>query len=153
MEKIKNYYMSINNWPRQDRPREKLLKNGEHTLTNSELLAIILRTGVKGQSAVDLARRILEKFKTFRNMSCADLSQWRDFRGLGVAKISQIKTAIEIGRRLGEEKIKERNPQIKSPEDIIDILMPRMRDLKKEVFKVLFLDSKNKIIDITVAEE
>ena len=153
MEEIKNYYMSINNWPRQDRPREKLLKNGEHTLSNSELLAIILRTGVKGQSAVDLARRILEKFKTFRNMSCADLSQWRDFRGLGVAKISQIKTAIEIGRRLGEEKIKESNPQIKSPEDIIDILMPRMRDLKKEVFKVLFLDSKNKIIDITVAEE
>jgi len=145
--------MPINNWPQQDRPREKLLKNGEHTLTNSELLAIILRTGIKGQSAIDLARGILKKFKTFRNMSHTDLSQWRDFRGLGAAKISQIKAAIEIGRRLGEERIKETRPQIKSPEDIIDILMPRMRDLKKEVFKVLFLNSQNRIISIADVEE
>jgi len=153
MEKIKKYGMPINNWPPQDRPREKLLKNGEHTLSNSELLAIILRTGIKGQSAIDLARRILKKFKTFRNMSHTDLSQWSDFRGLGAAKTSQIKAAIEIGRRLGEERIKETRPQIKSPEDIIDILMPRMRDLKKEVFKVLFLNSQNRIIDIADVEE
>lgn len=145
--------MPINDWPQQDRPRERLLKNGEHALSNSELLAIILRTGIKGQSAIDLARRILRKFKTFRNMSHTDLSQWRDFKGIGAAKISQIKAAIEIGRRLGEERIEENRPQIKSPEDIIDILMPRMRDLKKEVFKVLFLNPKNRIIDITDAEE
>lgn len=145
--------MPINNWPQQDRPREKLIKNGEHTLSNSELLAIILRTGTKGQSAIDLARMILKKFKTFRNMSHTDLSQWKDFSGLGAAKISQIKAAIEIGRRLGEERIEEKQPQIKSPEDIIDILMPRMRDLKKEVFKVLFLSSKNRIISMTDVEE
>jgi len=153
MQKTKDYGMPINNWPQQDRPREKLLKSGEHTLSNSELLAIVLRTGVKGKSAIDLARGILGKFKTFRNMSHTDLSQWRGIRGLGAAKICQIKAAIEIGRRLGEERIKERRPQIKSPEDIIDILMPRMRDLKKEVFKVLFLNSRNRIISITEAEE
>ena len=77
----------IKNWPKDDRPREKLLRNGEHTLSNTELLAILLRTGVKGQSAIDLARKILQKFKTFRNLSHTDLSQWKEFKGLGIAMI------------------------------------------------------------------
>ena len=98
---------AINNWPEDDRPREKLLKNGEHALSNSELLAILLRSGVRGQSAVALARKILQKFKTFRNLSHIDLSHWREFKGLGVAKIAQIKAAIEIGRRFREEEVKK----------------------------------------------
>ncbi|MFA6130199.1 MAG: DNA repair protein RadC [Candidatus Omnitrophota bacterium] len=140
--------MPINNWPKQDRPREKLLKNGEHTLSDSELLAIILRTGVKGESAMDLARKILQRFKSFRNMGQQDLGCWKQLRGLGEAKISQIKAAIEIARRFSEERIKERRPKIKSSADIVKILMPRMQDLKKEVFKVLLLNSQNRIIDI-----
>jgi DNA repair protein RadC len=148
-----NCYTSINNWPGEDRPREKLLKNGEHTLSDSELLAILLRTGVKGQSAVDLARKVLSKFKTFRNMSHTDLSQWKEFKGLGTAKIAQIKAAIEIGRRFREEKIKEARPKIKSSKEVAEILMPRMRDLKKEVFKVLFLNSQNRIINIAEIEQ
>ncbi|TAM39365.1 hypothetical protein EPN54_03385, partial [bacterium] len=83
--------MSINNWPKEDRPREKLLKNGEHTLSDSELLAIILGKGVKGQSCLDLARKILERFRGFRNMGKADLGHWKALKGLGEAKISQIK--------------------------------------------------------------
>ncbi len=138
----------IKTWPEDDRPREKLLKNGEHTLSNSELLAILLRSGVKGQSAIDLARKILEKFKTFRNMSHTDLSQWKEFKGLGIAKIAQIKAAIEIGRRFREDEVKENQPKIESSKDIVDILMPRMRDLKKEVFKIVLLNSQNRIIDI-----
>jgi len=148
MNKTKKYSTSINNWPKEDRPREKLLKNGEHTLSNSELLAILLRTGVKGQSAIDLARKVLRKFKTFRDMSHTDLSQWREFKGLGMAKISQIKAAIEIGRRFSEDEIKENKPQIKSSREVVEILMPRMRDLKRELFRILLLNSQNRIIDI-----
>ncbi|TAN62458.1 hypothetical protein EPN16_01450 [bacterium] len=101
----------IKSWPEDDRPREKLLKNGEHTLSNSELLAILLRSGVKGQSAIDLAREILQKFKTFRNLSHTDLVQWKEFKGLGQAKIAQIKAAIEIGRRFREDEVKENQPR------------------------------------------
>ena len=152
--KKKQYSLTgIKSWPKDDRPREKLLKNGEHTLSNSELLAILLRIGTrskqgqKGESALDLARKILRKFKTFRNMSHTDIRDWKEFKGLGQAKIAQIKAALEIGRRFGEEKI-ESQPKVKSSKDTYDILMPRMRDLKTEVFKVLLLNSQNRIIDI-----
>jgi len=151
---LKKYLLSgIKSWPKDDRPREKLLRNGEHTLSDSELLAILLRTGVKGQSAIDLARKVLQKFKTFRNMSHTDLSNWNEFKGLGTAKICQIKAAIEIGRRFREEEIKENKIKIKSSKDVVEILMPRMRDLKKEVFKVLLLNSQNSIIDIAEITE
>ena len=138
----------IKNWPEEDRPREKLLKKGEHALSNSELLAILLRSGVRGQSAIDLARKILQRFKTFRNLSQVDLSQWKEFKGLGIAKVTQIKTAIEIGRRFREDEVKENQSKIESSKDVVDILMPRMRDLKKEVFKIVLLNSQNIIIDI-----
>lgn len=152
MKRIKNY-LPIKYWPRDDRPRERLFRNGEHTLANSELLAIILRTGTKGASALDLARNILQKFETFRDIGRADLCDWEEFKGLGRAKIAQIKAAIEIGRRLKEEKIKEKRTKIKSSRDAAEILLPRMRDLKKEVFKILLLNSQNRIIDIIEAEE
>ena len=148
MEKTLSNTIGIRNWPEEDRPREKLLKNGEHTLGNSELLAILLRSGVKGQSAIDLARKILQRFKTFRNLSHADLSQWKEFKGLGIAKVAQIKAAIEIGRRFREDEVKENQPKIESSRDVVDILMPRMRDLKKEVFKIVLLNSQNRISNI-----
>ncbi len=144
---------AIKDWPLLDRPREKLLKNGEHTLSDSELLAILLRSGVKGESAVDVARKIIHKFKTFRNMSHTDLSHWKEFKGLGAAKITQIKAAIEIGRRFGDEKTKENKIRINTSKDAADLLMKRMRDLKKEVFKIMLLDGQNKLIDIIEVEE
>ena len=149
----KKYESAIKNWPEDERPREKLLRNGEHTLSNSELLAILLRTGVKGESAVDLARKILQKFKTFRNMSHTDLSNWKEFKGLGSAKIAQIKAAIEIGRRFREDDTNRNRCQSPPSQDVVEILMPRMRDLKKEVFKVLLLNSQNRIIDIAEITE
>ncbi len=143
----------IKNWPKDDRPREKLFKEGEHKLSNTELLAILLRSGVKGQSAIDLARKIIQKFKTFRNLSHTDLTQWKEFKGLGEAKIAQIKAAIEIGRRFQEEEVKQNKPKIKSAQDVVEFIMPRMRDLKKEIFKVLLLNSQNQIIEIIEATE
>lgn len=124
------------------------MRNGEHTLSNSELLAILLRTGVKGQSAIDLARTILQKFKTFRQMGHTDIRDWKELKGLGQAKIAQIKAAIEIGRRFRESKLKEDKVKISSSKKIADILMPRMRDLKTELFKIVMLNSQNNIIDI-----
>lgn len=149
----RKYYTPINKWPKDDRPREKLIKQGEHTLSNSELLAILLRTGIKGKSALDLARAILSKFRSFRNLSHTDASGWKEFKGLGKAKIAQVKAAIEIGRRFTEEEAKENKPKITSSKDAADIFLSRMRDLKKEIVKTLFLDSKNKIIDIAEITE
>ncbi|MGA1824403.1 MAG: RadC family protein [bacterium] len=149
----KHYKTSINNWPADDRPREKLLRNGEHTLSNSELLAILLRTGAQGQSAIDLARKILIKFKTFRTMSSADMTHWKEFKGLGSAKIAQIKAALEIGRRFREDELKETKVKIKGAKDIIHILMPRMRDLKAEIVKIALLDAQNELIEILDVEE
>lgn len=146
-KKKKRYKTGIASWPEEDRPREKLLKFGEHALTTSELLAVLLRSGVKGESAVDLGRKIMKKFKTLRQMSHTDISQWREFKGLGDAKIAQIKAAIEIGRRFMTEE-KKIEGRIESPKEVADLFMPRMRDLKKEVFKILLLDGQSNIMDI-----
>jgi len=138
----------IRSWPSDDRPRERLIRCGEHNLSDTELLAIILCSGTTGQSAIDLARNIIQRFRTFRNMSCVDLLQWKECKGLGIAKIAQIKAALEIGRRFGEQELKHRRPNIKSSKEIADILMTRMGNLKKEVVKIVLLDVKNRVIDI-----
>jgi DNA repair protein radc len=146
-----NKTTGIRSWPKDDRPREKLLKKGASALSNSELLAILLRTGVKGNSAIDLARKILDKFGTFRNMSHTDASEWKEFKGLGPAKIAQIKAALEIGRRFREDEVISVKQKIATAGDVVDIIMPQMRDLKTEVFKVVYLNSNNGIIDIADA--
>lgn len=146
--KQKKQLTGIKSWPKDDRPREKLFREGEHKLSNTELLAILLRSGVKGQSAIDLSRKIISKFKTFRNMSHTDVRDWKEFKGLGQAKIAQIKAALEIGRRFREDEASAGKQKISSAKDIVDILMPQMRDLKTEVFKIVYLDSNNRIIDI-----
>ncbi len=143
----------IKSWPRDDRPREKLLRKGPGALTNSELLAILLRTGVTGASAIDLARQIVEKFGNFRNMSHTDMREWKKIKGLGPAKLSQILAALEIGRRFREDEALTLKQKIASAQDIIEILMPQMGDLKTEVSKVVYLNSDNRIIDINDAAQ
>lgn len=138
----------ISSWPADDRPREKLLKKGARSLSNSELLAILLRTGTPGVSAIDLARDVLKKFGTFRNMAHTDARDWKDFKGLGSAKVAHIQAALEIGRRFREDEKSVGKQKIKSAKDVVDMLMPQLRDLKTEVFKVVHLDSSNRIIDI-----
>jgi len=138
----------IKAWPADDRPREKLLKRGARSLSNSELLAILLRTGTPGVSAIDLARDVLKKFGTFRNMIQTDARDWKDFKGLGNAKVAHIQAALEIGRRFREDETNAGKQKIKSAKDVVEILMPQLRDLKTEIFKVVYLDSNNRIIDI-----
>jgi DNA repair protein RadC len=146
-KKNKKYPNSIAHWPEDERPREKLFRSGEHTLTNTELLAILLRTGVKGQSAIDLARRILHKFKTFRNMSHTDIRDWKEFKGVGKAKIAQLKAAMEIARRFNSQEEKSKNVKIKSTSHVVDLFRSRMRDLKYEVVKIILCDAQNRMID------
>jgi len=141
----------IKTWPAADRPREKLLKKGARALTNSELLAILLRTGTKGSSAIDLARKIIKKFGTFRNMLHVDVRDWKEFKGVGNAKVAHIQSALEIGRRFREDEASTGKQKISTAKDIVDILLPQLRDLKIEVFKVVYLNSNNRIIDITDA--
>ncbi len=121
-------------------------------LSNAELLAILIRTGTSGKSAIDLARELLAKFKSLRAMSGADILTFKEISGLKDAKIAQIKAAIELGRRMMSEG-KAFHGVVKSSADVIDFLMPLMRDLKKEHFKILLLDKGNhvsEVIDIDV---
>ena len=141
----------IKTWPEDDRPREKLLKKGPRALSNSELLAILLRTGTNGSSAIDIARKVMKKFGTFRNMVHTDSRDWKEFKGLGSAKTAHIQAALEIGRRFREDEASTGKQKVSSAEDIVDILKAQLRDLKTEVFKVVYLDSNNRIIDITDA--
>ncbi len=143
----KKYPLSIRNWPEDDRPREKLLKFGEHVLSNAELLAILIRTGTKGKSAIDLARELIAKFKSLRAMSGVDVSEFNEITGLKDAKIAQIKAAIELGRRMMSEE-KAFHGVVKSSADVVEFLMPLMRDLKKELFKILLLDKANRISEV-----
>jgi DNA repair protein RadC len=141
----------IKTWPEDDRPREKLLKKGPRALSNSELLAILLRTGTNGSSAIDIARKVMKKFGTFRNMVHTDSRDWKEFKGLGSAKTAHIQAALEIGRRFREDEASAGKQKVSSAKDIVDILKPQIRDLKTEVFKVVYLDSNNRIIDIADA--
>ena len=145
--KKENQSTGIKSWPKEDRPREKLLRNGEHTLSDSELLAILLRTGVKGSSAIDLARKIISKFKTFRNMSHTDIREWKEFKGLGQAKLAQIKAALEIARRFNSQQLPAKKKLV-TTEQVVKEFEARMRSLKNEVFKVLFCDAQNRIIEV-----
>ena len=103
MKKIKKL-TGIKTWPEDDRPREKLLRKGAKALSNSELLAILLRTGTAGTSAIDLARKTLKKFGTFRNMAHTDSRDWKELKGIGSAKFAHIQSALEIGRRFRENE-------------------------------------------------
>jgi DNA repair protein RadC len=100
----KIYERAIVNWPEEDRPREKLLKYGAHTLGNAELLAILIRTGVSGSSAIDLGRELLRKFKTLRAISACEPSELLEIKGLSTAKVAHLKAVVELGRRMMSEE-------------------------------------------------
>ncbi len=141
------YPIPIREWSEDDRPREKLLKYGEHTLSNAELLAILIRTGTPGKSAVDIGRELLHTFKSLRAISSVDISEFRKINGLKNAKIAQIKAAVELGRRMLSEEQKPADP-VRHSSDVASLLMPLMRDLKKERFVMLLLDGRNAVSDV-----
>ena len=137
--------MSIKDWPAQERPREKLLEQGAQALTDAELLAIFLRTGVAGKSAVDLARQLLGEFGSLRALLEADLAAFSAHLGLGPAKYSQLQAVLEMGRRHLAEGLK-RDSALESPQQVRDYLKARLRHEPHEVFGCLFLDTRHRVL-------
>ncbi|MDC7828974.1 MULTISPECIES: DNA repair protein RadC [Pseudomonas] len=137
--------MSIKDWPAQERPREKLLEQGAQALTDAELLAIFLRTGVTGKSAVDLARQLLGEFGSLRALLEADLTAFSTHLGLGPAKYSQLQAVLEMGRRHLAEGLK-RDSALESPQQVRDYLKARLRHEPHEIFGCLFLDTRHRVL-------
>lgn len=137
--------MSIKDWPAGDRPREKLLNQGSESLGDAELLAIFLRTGLPGKSAIALAREILAAAGGLRALMAMTKTEFCQNKGLGTAKYVQLQAALELGRRFLRERL-ERTDAISSPQASRDYLSMCLRDKPYESFYALFLDSKHRII-------
>ncbi len=137
--------MAIRDWPAEDRPREKLLQRGADALTDAELLAIFLRSGVAGKSAVDLARELLDTFGGLAAMFSATQLEFCSGKGLGNAKYAQLQAVLEMGRRYLKKSLTATDV-LTSPELTRHYLASRMRGLQHEVFACLFLDNKHRVI-------
>jgi DNA repair protein RadC len=138
--------MAIRDWPRDERPREKLLEKGAAALSDAELLAILLRTGTRGSSAVDLARDVLKSFRGLRKFIAADRRRFCAVPGLGVARFAELQAAVEISRRQLTESLKA-GPSLASPRATCDFLSAKLRDLEHEVFCCLYLDKRHRLIE------
>ncbi|MEE3633883.1 hypothetical protein CYD26_12230 [Pseudomonas sp. FFUP_PS_473] len=141
--------MSIKDWPVAERPREKLLARGATSLSDAELLAIFLRTGVRGRSAVDLARYLLQQFGSLRALLEADLRRFSTEPGLGPAKFTQLQAVMEMARRHLAERLR-RDSVLESPQAVKDYLKAELRHEPHEVFGCLFLDSKHRVLAFEV---
>lgn len=137
--------MNINQWPKDERPREKLLHRGAAQLTDAELLAIFLRTGVAGKSAVDLARELINDFGSLRGLLSASREDFCRRRGLGPAKFTQLQAALELARRNFEEQLKMPH-SFGGVMDTKKYLMSQLRHERHEVFAILLLDAKHRLI-------
>jgi len=149
MEK-KSY--TVKDWPDEERPRERLVKYGVDYLTDAELLGIILVKGYHGKTSVEVAKDLLSETESLRKLDSLSYPEMSSVKGIGLAKFAQIKAALEIGKRLLRETNLPKK-KIHNAADLVNYYEPCMRDLKKEKFKAILLDVKNKIIrdvDISV---
>jgi len=137
--------MPITDWPREERPREKLLLRGVHALSDAELLAIFLRTGVKGRTAVDLARDLLKEFGGLRCLLAAEQECFCRGKGLGLAKFTQLQAVLEMSRRHLREQLRQ-SDALTSPAATRRYLQARLRHYPYEVFSCLFLDNRHRVI-------
>ena len=141
--------MSIRDWPAAERPREKLLQHGSGSLSDADLLAIFLRTGVSGKSAVDLARHLLSEFGSLRALLEADLRAFCRQLGLGPAKFSQLQAVLEMSRRHLAERLR-RESALESPQAVRDYFKALLRHEPHEVFGCLFLDTQHRMLAFEV---
>ncbi|MFO7705489.1 MAG: DNA repair protein RadC [Halopseudomonas sp.] len=137
--------MPITDWPLAERPREKLINQGAAALSDAELLAIFLRTGLPGRSAVDLARDLLTGFGSLRALVQADMGLFCQHPGLGPAKFVQLQAVMEMARRHLFEELK-RGTALTSPGAVRQYLRSRLAHLPHEVFACLFLDNQHRVI-------
>jgi DNA repair protein RadC len=137
--------MAITDWPEGERPREKLLQKGAASLSDAELLAIFLRTGVTGRSAVDLARELLTRFGNLTQLVAASESDFCETKGIGQAKYVQLQAILEMSRRALKEEL-QRGDALNSPRAVRDYLQLLLGGRQQEVFLVLFLDTQHRVI-------
>jgi DNA repair protein RadC len=139
------YRPMIKDLPAGERPRERLARAGEGALSTTELLAIVLRTGVGGESVLDMARRLLSRYDGLPGLARASFAELRAEKGLGQAKTAQLKAALELGRRMLLASPEDRFV-VRSPADVAQLLMAEMSHLEQEHFRVLYLDTRNRLI-------
>ena len=137
--------MAIRHWPKDQRPREKLLLKGAGALTDAELLAIFLRTGLPGLSAIDLANQLLDRFGGIGPLLKADQNSFSSAKGLGSAKYCQLQATLELTQRYLKEQLNN-GSVFTSPKQVEDYLSVQIRDYHREVFSVLLLDSKHQLL-------
>ncbi|MBU1666252.1 MAG: DNA repair protein RadC [Gammaproteobacteria bacterium] len=137
--------MAITDWPEGERPREKLLEKGAAALSDAELLAIFLRVGVTGKSAVDLARDLLQHFGSLTRLFNADQAEFNAFHGMGPAKYAQLQAVLEMARRALGENLKQ-GDALNSPRAVRDYLRLRLGGRNHEIFMVVFLDAQNRVL-------
>ena len=137
--------MAITDWPENERPREKLLQQGAAALSDAELLAIFLRMGVVGKSAVDLARELLTRFGSLNGIFAASLQEISQVSGIGDSKYAQLQAIFEMSRRALAEEMQIRDV-LASPQQVRDYLCLKLGALTREVFMVLFLDAQNRVL-------
>jgi DNA repair protein RadC len=137
--------MAITDWSASERPREKLIQLGAEALSDAELLAIFLRIGVRGKTAVDLARDLLIEFGSLNGIYAANEKQISQVHGMGASKYVQLQAVFEMSRRALSEQIQQKDI-LSSPQQVRDYLRLKLANLPREVFVVLFLDAQNRLI-------
>ena len=147
-EEGRNGYSRITDWPEDDRPREKLLLHGANVLTDAELLAILIRTGTRNATAVDLGKQLINKFDSLYRLSGRTVQEIvsENIPGLQNAKVISLVASFEIGKRIATEMNKDKKVALTSPESVAAIYIPRLREEKQEKFLILLLDSANQLI-------
>ena len=138
--------LKIREMPQDDRPREKLLARGANALTDAELIAILLRTGLPGANAVEVAARLLERYGSLSGLSRCTVDEISDISGIGPAKAVQLVAAFGLGQRLARETLQRE--KIDSPELVYQLLAPEMRVLHKESLRVILLDTRYRLLRI-----
>ncbi len=135
----------IKDLPANERPRERLARQGAVALSTSELIAILLRTGRRGETAIEVANRLLRKYGSLRSLFSADVNELRWIPGMGFAKAVQLKAAFELAKRLDYPSTERY--EVSTPKDVAEFLMPKMRGLDKEQVAMLCLDTRCGVID------
>jgi DNA repair protein RadC len=144
-KKISEKWVSY--WPKSEQPRERLMTQGAEALSEAELLAIFLRVGVKGMSVLDLSRLLLQKFEGLRGLFKASDQDLRNIKGMGTAKIATLRAIAALNQRWLEETVK-RESFVECSGDVHKLLANKFRDLDQEIFSVIFLDTKHRVIQI-----
>ena len=132
--------------PQEERPREKLAARGASSLTDPELIAILLRTGIPGANAIEIARQLMKQYRSWNHLSRCTVHDLAPIHGIGFAKATQLVAAFEIGQRLANEKLSAQ--KIDSPELVNELLGPEMRRLNKESLRVILLDTRYHLIRV-----